>query len=181
MPVYIALLRAVNVGGGAQVKMEALRALLSRMGFEGAQSLLQSGNVVFRSDEVSRTKLEARLEERLANDLHVPTDFFVRSAAEWESILAGNPFPREAREAPGYLIVTLLKDTPSPESWKKLDAAIRGPERVRGGGRHAYIVYPDGQGRSKLTLSLIEKNLGTRGTSRNWNTVTKLGILASGS
>ena len=61
-----------------------------------------------------------------------------------------------------------------------LQAAIQGPERIRADGKHLYVVYPAGIGRSKLTNSLIEKKLGTRSTGRNWNTVLKLSALASG-
>jgi uncharacterized protein (DUF1697 family) len=181
MPVYVGLLRGVNLGGSTQVRMEDLRALLSRVGFEGVQSLLQSGNVVFRSDERDSDRLEKWLEERAAKDLQLRTDFFLRTADEWSSIISGNPFAREAEADPSHLVVTLLKVAPPKDAWGRLDAAIQGRERVRGGGRHAYIVYPDGIGRSRLTAALIEKNLGTRGTSRNWNTVTKLALVASDS
>jgi len=177
MPVYVGLLRAVNVGGAAQVSMEALRATLTRIGLVGVRSLLQSGNVVFQSKVLASDPLERTLEDRVARELKLRTDFFLRTAEEWSSIVTRNPFRREAEEAPGYLVVTVLKAAPSPENWKALDAAIQGPERVQGVGREAYIVYPDGQGRSRLTLSVIERNLGTSGTSRNWNTVSKLAQL----
>lgn len=181
MPVYIGLLRAVNVAGANPVSMDALRTVLSRMGFEGVQSLLQSGNVVFRSSARDEGKLERRLELRVARDLGLRTDFFLRTAEEWDSVISENPFPREAEDDPGHLIVTALKDPPPKAAWTALDGAIHGREYVRGVGRHAYIVYPDGVGRSRLTAALIEKHLGTRGTNRNWNTVRKLGILASSS
>ena len=71
----------------------------------------------------------------------------------------------------------LLKSAPDATRVKALQAAIVGPEIVRAKGRHAYIVYPDGMGRSRLTSALIERTLGTRGTARNWNTVLKLGAL----
>jgi uncharacterized protein (DUF1697 family) len=180
MPTYVGLLRAVNVAGKAPMSMEALRTLLAQMGLGGVQSLLQSGNVVFRSPARDPAVLERQLEDRVARDLKVRTDFFLRSGEAWSSIVRANPFPREAEAAPGYLVVTALKDAPAPENWKALDAAIRGPERVHGVGREAYIVYPNGQGRSRLTPALIERTLGTRGTSRNWNTVMKLANMVNG-
>jgi len=179
MTVYVGLLRAVNLGRGTQVRMEDLRALLSRMGFAGVQSLLQSGNVVFETDDRNERALEKRIEDRIARELGLRTDFFVRTGKEWSAIVQGNPFLQEAKAAPGFLVVTVLKETPLEEGWRDLDRAISGRERVRGGGRHAYIVYPDGQGRSRLTPALIEKHLKTRGTNRNWNTVTKLAALSS--
>jgi uncharacterized protein (DUF1697 family) len=71
-----------------------------------------------------------------------------------------------------------LRDAPLPEQVKALQASIAGREVVKAHGRHAYLIYPDGQGRSKLTIQKIEKALATRGTARNWNTVLKLAELA---
>jgi uncharacterized protein (DUF1697 family) len=138
-----------------------------------------AGNVVFRSGERDAGRLESRLEGEAARKLSLSTSFFVRSATEWNAIVARNPFPKEAAATPAYLQVMALKTAPSPSQWTALRAAIRGRERVHGDGRGAYLVYPDGVGRSKLTIALIEKNLGTRGTMRNWNTVTKLAGLAA--
>lgn len=179
MVVYVGLLRAVNVSGSGVVKMEALRATLTGMGLAGVHSLLQSGNIVFRAEERDAGRLERLLESRLAETLSLRTEVFLRSAGEWDRIMNRNPFAREADEAPAQLVVTALKDPPRPDAWRSLDAAIGGRERVRGDGRQAYIVYPDGIGRSRLTLGVIERQLGTRATSRNWNTVVRLGGAAS--
>jgi len=174
MPTYVGLLRAVNLGGGTQVRMEALRTLLENSGLENVRTLLQSGNVVFQSAAVSGSELEGSLSEKIARTFRVKTELFLRSAAEWKTVIAGNPFPREAREDPAHLLVMVLRGSPGKAEWNALDGAIRGRERVRGSGRHAYLVYPDGIGRSKLTTALIEAKLGTTGTARNWNTVLKL-------
>ena len=178
MTVRIGLLRAVNVGG-VQLRMEALRALLTRMGFQGVQTLLQSGNFIARCPSDPDDELERRIESRIAHDLHVATDVFLRTPQEWAKVVSANPFRREAKEIPHYLVLLPLKEAPSRERWKELRASIPGRERVEGVGRHAYVVYPDGQGRSKFTTAWIEKRLGTRGTGRNWNTVTKLAALAT--
>jgi uncharacterized protein (DUF1697 family) len=103
----------------------------------------------------------------------------VRSAADWRGVIDRNPFPREAEDDPGHLLVMAFKRAPTPGDVKALQAAISGREVVRADGTHAYLVYPDGIGRSRLTTALIEKTLGTRGTGRNWNTVLKLGALVS--
>jgi len=178
METYVGLLRAVNVGGNP-LAMATLRGFLEREGLEEVQTLLQSGNVVFRSENDDPGRLGRHLEERLARALDLRTDFLLRRASEWKAIVQRNPFPKEAETAPNLLVVTTLKAAPGPSNWKALADAVSGPERVHGAGREAYIVYPDGQGRSRLTLSVIERHLGTRGTSRNWNTVTKLDRLAS--
>lgn len=180
MPTFITLLRAVNLGGATQVSMSALGELCRAMGLRDVRTLLQSGNLVFRSDQRDTAELERRLETQVAQELGLRTDFFVRTDVEWRSIISGNPFPREASTDPSHLVVTVLKNTPSRDSWVSLSQAIQGRERVVGEGRVAYIVYPDGIGKSRLTARLIETQLGTRGTSRNWNTVTKLAAMATG-
>ena len=178
MTIQIALLRAINLPDHNKVGMADLRELLTGLGFADARSLLQSGNLVFRSDARTGAPLERLIEGAAKEKLGLDTDFFVRTAEEWKTIIAGNPFPEEAERDPGHLIVLFLKDAPDRKGVAALEEAIKGREVVRVKGRHAYIVYPDGVGRSRLTNVLIEKKLGTRSTGRNWNTVLKLGALA---
>jgi uncharacterized protein (DUF1697 family) len=156
--IHIALLRAINVGGHRPVTMAVLLDLLTQLGFDGAQSLLQSGNLVFRSQERTALDLEEFLEEEAAKRLQLRTDFLVRSAEEWKQIVASNPFQDEAKRDAARLVVTFLKCAPSAKDVKALRAAIRGPEIAAVDGRQAYIVYPAGIGRSRLTNTLIEKN-----------------------
>lgn len=178
MTIYIALLRAVNVGGNAPVAMSALRDLLAELGFEDARSLLQSGNLVFRSRTRPGTELERLLESETEKRLQLRTAFLIRTAKEWEAVIAGNPFRDEAKRDPGHLVAMALKDAPAAKAVTALQAAITGPELIRAKGRHLYIVYPNGIGRSRLTHRLIEDKLDTRATGRNWNTVLKLAELA---
>jgi len=176
---YIALLRAINLAGRSAVAMSDLRDLVGTLGFTNVQTLLQSGNVVFRGARRSSAALERRFQAEASQRLGVDTDFFVRTAAEWEALIAQNPFRDEAQRDPGRLLAVVLKRAPADEDIRALQGAIKGPEIVRGGARHAYIVYPDGVGRSRLTSAIIEKKLGSSGTGRNWNTVLKLAALAS--
>jgi uncharacterized protein (DUF1697 family) len=176
---HIALLRAVNVGGSGKVAMADLRALAADLGFEAPQSLLQSGNLVFRS-EPSGAALEAVLERETKVRLGLATDYIVRTAAEWERIVAANPFAPMARDDPSHLLVMPLKSPPDAAGLEGLRAWIPGREAIEAVGRDLYIAYPDGIGTSKLTGAMIERRLGTRGTARNWNTVTKLAALAGG-
>jgi uncharacterized protein (DUF1697 family) len=179
MPIHLALLRAVNVGGRNPLRMAELCALLIELGFVDVRSLLQTGNLVFRSKAKAPTgaELEDFLEAQIAqrHDLH--TDFFVRTEKEWKQIIANNPFPEEAKKDPSHLLVVFLKRTPSAKEAEQLKAAITGPEIVSCNSREAYIVYPAGIGRSRVTSAFIERKLGTRGTARNWNTVLKLGVI----
>ncbi len=180
MPRHIALLRGVNLGGHKAVKMAALRQCLTELGCAEVQTLLQSGNVVFGGERRAGSALERWLEEAVATQLGVRTDICVRSATEWTALIAANPFPDEAKRDPAHLLAVCLKTSPVPGAVNALRSAITGPERVEGGGREVYIVYPAGVGQSRLTPALIDSKLGVRGTARNWNTVLKLGALASG-
>jgi uncharacterized protein (DUF1697 family) len=175
----VALLRAINVAGKNMVAMNDLREMLENLGFQDVQSLLQSGNLVFRSDRRAGAELEKLLETETAERLKINCDYFVRSASEWAEIVPQNPFPREAERDPGHLVVMFLKSAPKATAVKSLQAAIQGPEYLRAKGQQLYLVYPAGIGRSKLTNSLIEKHLGTSGTVRNWNTVLKLAALVN--
>jgi uncharacterized protein (DUF1697 family) len=177
---HIALLRGINVGGNKMIAMSDLRDMLESLGFAGARSLLQSGNLIFQSSKRNGNALERLLETATEDRLKMSVHYFVRNATEWESIIADNPFPKEAKLDPGHLIVMLLKQPPESSAVKSLQAAIKGPEVVRASGKQLYITYPAGVGRSKLTNTLIEKTLGTRGTARNWNTVIKLAALVRG-
>lgn len=177
---HVALLRAVNLAGRRRVRMADLRELLAGLGFEDPRSLLASGNLVFRAGGHTPAELEERLARAASERLDLETDFFVRTAKEWAAIVEDNPFPEEAEEDPAHLVVTVLKDAPEPERVAALREAIRDREAVEVRGRVAYVHYPDGIGRSRLTASMIEKHLRTRATGRNWNTTLKLLALADG-
>jgi len=157
--------------------MTDLRNFLAQLGMEDVRSLLQSGNLVFGSKVRTGAELERFLETEAHDRLSLDVDFFVRTPDEWKSIIRQNPFRKEAERDPGHLIVLFLKSAPGVDDIVALQAAIRGPEIVRAKGKQAYIYFPDGQGRSKLTTAILEKHMG-RGTGRNWNTVLKLGIMA---
>ena len=167
----VALLRAVNVGGRSSLKMSDLRAVAEELGFTEVRTLLQSGNLVFEAEGKKAPALEGALKAALKKHHGIETDFLVRSANELDAIIAANPFRDEAKAEPSRLLVMFLQDHVAATAVQALRDAFKGPEIIRHKGRELYIVYPDGIGRSKLTGSLIEKRLGTRGTGRNWNTV----------
>lgn len=180
MTIHIALLRGINVGGKKKVAMADLRDLAMALGFDEVTTLLQSGNLVFRSASGKPAALETRLEKEAKNRLELDTKFLVRTAAQWKAVVSGNPFPKEAKRDPSHLLATFLKAKPKAGAVKALEASIVGSEYLRVTGREAYIVYPDGVGRSRLTNAVIEKLLDTSATARNWNTVLKLAALAAG-
>jgi uncharacterized protein (DUF1697 family) len=174
---FVALLRAVNVGGRRSVAMTVLRDAASSLGFSDVRTVLQSGNLVFGATGRSATAIERGLEAAIESRLGLQADCLVRTAREWAALVRDNPFRAEARTDPGHLVLMCLKAAPDAKAVRSLSATITGPERLRAAGRELYIVYPDGIGRSRLTGVLIERILGTRGTARNWNTVLKLAAM----
>ncbi len=175
---YVALLRAVNLARHNKVSMADLRRVVATLGFVDPQTLVNSGNLVFGAAARPAPTIERELEAAVKTRLRLDTAFIVRTADEWAALVAHNPFPDEATRDPAHLLVLVLKNAIPAGRLEVLQSVIAGRERVGGGGRHVYAVYPDGIGRSKLTSALIEETLGVRATGRNWNTVLKLKELA---
>src|SRR5262249_55069474 len=144
------------------LSLTALRELAGDLGFTNAATLLQSGNLIFDSDEASGLAIENLFEKETDRRLGLSIAYIVRSAAEWQNMIARNPFGTEAKNDPGHLVVMFLKTTPTAKDVAVLQAPSKGPEIIQRDGKHLYIVYPDGIGRSKLTGTLIEQKLGAR-------------------
>ena len=175
MTLCVALLRALNVGGSNRVTMAALREAVTALGFGQVRTLLQTGNIVF--DAQAADGLEAMLEAGLERSIGLKVAVCVRTAPEWWAALDDNPFPEAARDDPSHLLVMALKAVPEAGAEAALRSRIPGRERAALVGRQAYLVYPDGIGRSRLTPAVIERALGTRGTARNWNTCLSLAAM----
>lgn len=156
------------------LSMADLRGFFAQLGFPTARTLLQTGNVVFDGPTKATATMERQLETAAAKQLRLETDFMVRTAAEWRDLVAANPFRAMAQHDPSHLVVMFLKHPPAATQVKVLQAAITGNEAVRARGKQAYVTYPDGIGRSKLTNAALERALGTSSTGRNWNTVLKV-------
>ncbi|MBB4237511.1 DUF1697 domain-containing protein [Rhizobium esperanzae] len=169
MPVYIALLRAVNVGGTGALPMADLKAICEDLGFTDVKTYIQSGNVLFRSNE-TETAVEEKLDEALGQKMGKRPGVMVRSRKELEAIAAGAPFP-DAK--PNFLLVCFLPEKASADTLDKMVAPDG--EEAKLAGREIYVHYPNGSGRSKLKLPALKP-----GTSRNLNTVRKLAELAAG-
>jgi len=168
------MLRGVNVGGHNQIKMEDLRALCESLGLRDARTYIPSGNVVFRAKERDLAHLAERIGGAIQQRCGFLPGVVTRSASGLRAAMARNPFPTQAAQDPGRLLAIFLSAAPDPEALAKTLKINVGPEEIRFDHQELYIYYPKGQGQSKLTLPLVEKTLGTSGTGRNWNTVTKL-------
>ncbi|MGM4908779.1 DUF1697 domain-containing protein [Rhizobium sp. 768_B6_N1_8] len=168
MAVYIALLRAVNVGGTSSLPMAELKAICEGLGFSDVKTYIQSGNVLFRSDEAEKA-VEEKLDNALGKKLGKRPGVMVRSRKELDGIIAHAPFPKAK---PNFLLVYFLPEAAPKDALDKM-AAPDG-EEAKLAGREIYVHYPIGSGRSKLKLPALKA-----GTSRNLNTVRKLADLAA--
>jgi len=175
---YIALLRGINVGGNKLVSMADLRELALGLGYLNPRTYVQSGNLVFGAEGRNHASLETELEKEIEAKCGVRNSVIIRSAPEWDRVIAANPFSKEAEEDPSHLLVQFLKTRVVTEEVEALKASNPGRERIVAGDRHLYITYPDGVGESKLAGSLIGKHIKSPSTGRNWNTVLKLAAMA---
>jgi uncharacterized protein (DUF1697 family) len=174
MAVIISMLRGVNLGGHNRVKMDALKALYESLGLRDVETYVQSGNVIFRTTSRDLVQLSKRIEEGIEKSFGFHSDVIVRTPGELRDVVRKNPFGSRRGIDPKRLAVTFLAGDPGKEARGKLLAIKTEPEELRIDGRELYIYYPDGMARPKLTWPIIERALKTSGTSRNWNSVTKL-------
>ena len=165
---FVALLRAVNVGGTGKLPMSDLRAICEELGFGAVRTFIASGNVVFTSRK-SEAAIKAALEKQLAAYAGKPVGVLVRSAAEMAKVLSDNPFPKAA---PNRVMALFLDRAPPADTL----AGLRGQrdEQIQLGRREIYIHYGQGMGTSKLVIPAAKT-----GTARNMNTVAKLAKMAA--
>jgi uncharacterized protein (DUF1697 family) len=176
MPSYIALLRAVNVGGNL-ITMERVRAIWTELGFKNVRTYVQSGNVIFEGDGRPAGWLAA-IEQRFMGETRLPVSVIVRTPAEMRRIVRGNPFLKDPGIDVAKLHVTFLSGAPSKEAVKELGAIDTAPDRFRVVRTEIYGHCPKGFADVKLTTKVIERVLSVKATTRNWNTVNKLLELA---
>ncbi|MFL6721397.1 MAG: DUF1697 domain-containing protein [Sphingomonas sp.] len=163
---YVALLRAVNVGG-RQLKMDDLKRIAGELGLGSPRTFIASGNLLFDSDG-DEASLKRRLEDRLSEHIGAAVHVMIRTADELAAALAANPFAEE----PGNRVVAIFLDE-APPAGALESVKHKTDERLALGAREIYVHYPGGQGRSKLRCQAA-----ARGTARNMNTVAKLAQLA---
>ncbi|MEO0637909.1 MAG: DUF1697 domain-containing protein [Pseudomonadota bacterium] len=166
MLAYIALLRAVNVGGTGKLPMAELVEVGKSIGLTDPRTYIQSGNLLFRSDEAEDV-LRSRIEGALKDQTGLNTSVFIRTTDEMRAVVEANPFPQAA---PNQLMVLFLAEAISGDP---LDGAKgHKDEQIQAIGREIYIHFPSGAGKSRLKLAAMDGVQG--GTMRNLNTVRKL-------
>jgi uncharacterized protein (DUF1697 family) len=177
MPTAIALIRGINVGSTRSLPMELLRSLGEQAGMQNPRTYIQSGNIIFRAPAKGLPALATTLEDLIEADRGFRPAVILRTRAQLAAAIAANPFPDIAKTQPASLLVMFLQRPPPASALKSLEALKRDREQLRLVGREVYIHFPDGIGRSKLSMAAIENAAGV-GTARNWNTTLKLLAMA---
>ncbi|HEY8562135.1 MAG TPA: DUF1697 domain-containing protein [Pyrinomonadaceae bacterium] len=169
---YAAFLRGINVGGRTSVKMENLRAVVAGLGFENVKTYIQSGNVVFETNETDDRKLAELLEAAIEKEFF-KTPVMVRALGEIEKIVENNPFAGEQFEDKLFHVV-FLREKLSDEKAEMLLAQNRDEERFFVRGREVYCLLKSGVADSLLGKKYIDNKLKTPATARNWRTIRKI-------
>jgi uncharacterized protein (DUF1697 family) len=163
MTLYVAFLRAVNVGGTGKLPMAELRAMCESIGLTSVRTYIASGNVVFAS-KLSEAAVKTKLERRLETYAGKPVGVLIRTGAELAAVLDGNPF-RSA--APNRTVAIFLDGPPPADTLANMSG--QDTEEIALGRREIYVHYPDGMAHSKLKIPAART-----GTARNMNTVATL-------
>jgi uncharacterized protein (DUF1697 family) len=170
---YVALLRAVNVGGKNKLPMKDLAAMFAEAGCADVVTYIQSGNVVFRATETCAARVPAAIAKAVADRLGFRAPVVMRTAGELRGVLRANPFLRAGAPIES-LHVMFLADRPSPARVATLDPNRSPTDEFQVVGREIYLRCPNGMGGTKLTNAYFDAKLATTSTVRNWRTVVKL-------
>ena len=173
--VIIAMLRGVNIGPHKRIKMDALRAICKSLKLEDPRTYVQSGNVIFKTNESDLDALAAKIQKAIERRAGFTCDVILRTPDDFRRAIAANPFAKRKDIHPGKLLVTFLASEPAREAHATVkELSAKHPEELHLLGRELYIYFSNGAGKTKLPWSQVEKLLKVTGTARNWNSVTKM-------
>jgi uncharacterized protein (DUF1697 family) len=175
---WIVLLRGINVGGHNTLAMSDLRQLVTTLGHTDVATYIQSGNIVMSSSRSDRSAIATEICDGIAASFGPKVSAVLRTPDELRDALATNPFSAAGIDGK-HVYITFFSDLPSPEDVASLEHDRFLPDRFEVIGSELFGYYPNGSGRSKMTLDYFEKRVHVRGTARNLNTVAKLIDLAS--
>lgn len=179
MTTYISILRGINVGGHRKIIMAELRKMYEQLGFSQVKSYIQSGNVVFESEQkMSSAELEKLLEKSIKDAFGHEVPVLIRKSKEWEMAIKTNPFlPKETNT--DKLFITFLSESPSSELKEELSSMDFSPDQLKIVDKCVYLLCERKYHETKMTHSLIESKLKVKATARNWKTIMRISALSS--
>ncbi len=181
MKTYISLLRGINVSGKKLIKMDALKAMYENLGFFGVHTYLQSGNVVFSTDEDRLQQLQRMISSQISCEFGFEVAVVVLAKEALKEIVIQNPFTEEASRNSSSVYVTVLFDQPGSYDETSIKDKQNNGEQIEIDSRTAYLYCPTGYGRTKLNNNFLERKLKVEATTRNWKTISELLNLANAS
>jgi uncharacterized protein (DUF1697 family) len=174
MPVYIAMLRGINVSGQKLIKMEQLRASFEALGFGDVKTYVQSGNVVFKVGKISEAGLVKKIAQKILDDFGREISVLVRTPEELGEVLKRNPLLKQPGTDEARMYVTFLS-APAPKGAEEnLKPLAARSDCFAVLAREIYFFCPEGYGNTKFSNNAVEKKLSLRATTRNWRTVNAL-------
>ena len=174
MPIYISLLRGINVGAHKRIKMDQLRASFEKLGLEQVKTYIQSGNVIFKTTKASPARLSKQIEDRLFSDFGFPVSVVSRTADEMSKVIEGNPLLKKRGIDHEKLHVMFLSDLPAAPALKNLAELTAAPDQSCCLSKEIYLYLPNGTAESSLMKSQVDRIWSVVTTTRNWRTVNAL-------
>ncbi|MBS9522581.1 DUF1697 domain-containing protein [Litoribacter alkaliphilus] len=179
MKTYISILRGINVSGNKPIKMDTLREMYQDLGFRDVKTYVQSGNVIFSSEEMAPAILEQNISRQIETDFGFEVPVLVLTVDKLSEIIASNPFVDDQDKEPSFLHVTFLAAPPAAYDQMTIENKKQNGEKISFSNTAVYLYCPNGYGRTKLTNNFLEARLKVKATTRNWKTTTELLRLAS--
>jgi uncharacterized protein (DUF1697 family) len=174
MPIYVCMLRGINVGPHKRIKMDRLRECFEALGFAGVRTYINSGNVVFNAGKMSNSALSKKIEAKLLGEFGFSIPAISRTAAEIGNAIDNNPFLKDRGVDIERLYVMFLSGPLNSAALKNLAQFTIPPDRSHYLGLEIYLHLPNGIGQSKVMKAPLDRTFSVTTTIRNWNTVNQL-------
>lgn len=171
---YATILRGINVSGQKKIRMADLSRLYETLGFTNVRTYIQSGNVIFDSVPVKPDNLIREIEQAIQKKFGFDVPVLVRTREEIRAAISANPFLKEKDIDATKLHLTFLEHVPEKSAVREFDPGSLGQDRYSIEETNVYLYCPGGYGKTRLSNTFLEKQLGVRATTRNWKTVNAL-------
>ena len=171
---YICLLRGINVSGQKKIKMVELKSAFETLGFTDVTTYIQSGNVIFKSAEVSTEKLEQTIQNLLQDHFGFDIETIVLTHNELSEAVKNNPYAQDQERDEKKLYIAYLKDLPEQAQLDHLASYDYFPEVYHIKDKVLYFYAANGAGKAKMNTNFFEAKLKVKATMRNWRTSNKL-------
>lgn len=179
MTTYISILRGINVSGQKLVKMDALKNMYEKLCFENIQTYVQSGNIIFSSEQSDVKNLELTISTQIKSDFGFEVPVIVLNVETLKTIIEDNPFANDTSKDISFLHVTILADNPIQFDKESILDKRQSNEEIEFTSRAIYLYCPNGYGKTRLNNNFLETKLKVSATTRNWKTTTELLKLAT--